>query len=55
MAINRGWTDISPDTFILRVQQRAEPQDYDMVKGRVTTLSKNKLVEKAWERCDRER
>ena len=48
-----GWTDVSLDGLILRVQQHAGSEGYAVVKARTAVFKKDGLVRKAWIRCDR--
>lgn len=45
------WTDSSLDSLMLRIQEHAGSQGYAVVKAR-TVAFKDKLVRKAWLRCD---
>ena len=47
-----GWTDVSINALILRVQKHAQSQGYAIVKGRTESF-KDGVIRKAWIRCDR--
>ena len=48
-----GWTDISLENLILRIQDYAGPKGYAVVKARTKQFKSSGLDRKVWIRCDR--